>query len=785
MTESQPIPSPEDALAPSPPSAVRRVALLGNPNTGKTTLFNALTGHRARVGNYSGVTVEKREGALKGAERPVTLVDLPGTYSLSAHSADEFVAVEVLLGLRADSPRPDALVVVADASNLERNLFLATQVLELGLPTFLALNMTDVAEQDGVAIDATKLAAALGVPVIETNARAREGVDKLKRLLEREDLPDRPRVPRVYPDEFLKARDALREELAPRLPADFGLDAFAASRLLLEIDGEFEARAVAQGGSDARAAIERTRTELESAGLRVRSLEARSRYQWIREHTNSCFTETQGHGRSSHDMTERVDRILTHRIYGTGIFLLLMALVFQAIYSWSGPLMDLIDSAFGALGMWVGGLMPPGPLQSLLVDGVIAGVGGVVIFIPQILILFAFIALLEDVGYMARAAFLMDRLLSRAGLSGRSFIPMLSSFACAVPGLMATRTIENQRDRLATILVSPLMSCSARLPVYTIMIAAFVPDHRMLGIFNLPGLVLLAMYLVGIAVAIPVTWILKKTILKSKTPSFLIELPPYRKPLAANVLSRMIERGREFLVRAGTIILAVSIVVWALSYFPRPDAVANEYEIAVESINAQYLHAFSQAGISTAGGGIPTNSEETAQWEAYYADLALDDAVDFEEWGRQLDRAAVHRDGEYLRNSYLGRMGKLLEPAVRPLGWDWRIGMAALASFPAREVIIAILGVIFDLGPEGLDDQQGMIEKLRAAEWPDGRPLFDLPVALGIMVFFALCMQCAATLATMKRETNSWRWPVFAFVYMTVLAYLGAMITYQVSSLLL
>ncbi|MBX3729599.1 MAG: ferrous iron transport protein B [Candidatus Sumerlaeia bacterium] len=766
--------------SPQTAAASMRVVLLGNPNTGKTTLFNALTGHRARVGNYAGVTVEKREGPLRDAARAVTLVDLPGTYSLAAHSADEFVAVEVLLGLRRDTPRPDAVVVVADASNLERNLFLATQVLDLGLPTIVALNMIDVAEKDGLRIDAAGLSLALGVPVVPTNARDRKGVTELAvRIADADRLPV-PTAPAVFPPEFVATREALATELAGLLPAGTACDAFAAGRVLLEVDGTFEERLVAAGGEPVRAAIGRARESLETAGHRLRALEARSRYQWIRTHVAPHVKRpAAGTRRASQETTERIDRVLTHRIWGSLIFLLLMGLVFQAIYTWSAPLMDGIEGVFALLGDWLGGMLPEGALQSLVVNGIVAGVGGVMVFLPQILVLFLFIALLEDVGYMARAAFLMDRLLSRFGLSGRSFIPMLSSFACAIPGIMATRTIENPRDRLATILIAPLMSCSARLPVYTLMIAAFVPEGTVAGFLSLQGLVLLGMYLVGIGVSAPVTWILKRTLLKSRTPNFLIELPPYRKPLLSNVFSRMVDRGREFLVRAGTIILAVAIVVWALSYYPRPAEVFERYESSVATANAPYL-----TGLASVGVAVDEAPGDAAGVEAL-ADAHETVAVDFAAWAEELAALEFERDGELLRRSALGTMGRAIEPLVRPLGWDWRIGMAAIASFPAREVVIAVLGVIFDLGPETDEEDPRLKEKLQAAEWPDGRPLFNLPVALSLMVFFALCLQCAATIAIIKRETNSWRWPLFAFGYMTALAYIGAFLVYRVSSLLL
>ncbi len=716
-------------------TATRRIALIGNPNTGKTTIFNALTGHRARVGNYAGVTVEKREGDLAGSGGAVRIVDLPGTYSLAAQSPDEMVAVRLLLGTMEGEERPDGVVVVVDASNVERNLFLATQVMELGLPVVIALNMTDVARAEGVELDAGAMGRSLGVPVVSLVARDRQGIDALVERLH--SLPEPPASldARLFPDAFLAAERGLRGKLEASGVARGLLAPFLVRRALLDAGGMAEATL----GEAAHGPISEARADVENAGLRLRSLEASCRYKWIRAEARGFARQVAREGTSPAETSDRMDRILTHRVWGTLIFTALMTLVFQAIFSWSAPAMDAIDGAFGWLGGVAEGAMAEGPLRSLVVDGVIAGVGGVVIFLPQILVLFLFIALLEDIGYMSRAAFLMDRVLSRCGLSGRSFIPMLSSFACAIPGVMAARTIEDPRDRLTTILVAPLMSCSARIPVYVLLIQTFVPDRTVLGFMNLKGLVMLAMYSLGVFVAIPVALLLKKGLLRGRTPVFLIELPPYRRPLWTNVLHRMWERGREFVIRAGTLILATSVLIWALSYYPRSEELRSSHEVRVAEASTE---------------------EAVAAADAWLA-------------------------GEQLRQSYLGRMGHFIEPLVEPLGWDWRIGMAVIASFPAREVIVATLGVIFDLGGDQDEESEGLRSAIKSATWPDGRPLFTLPVALGVMVFFALCMQCVSTLAIMRRETNSWRWPAFAFAYMTTLAYVGAFVVYRASLALL
>jgi ferrous iron transport protein B len=494
-------------------------------------------------------------------------------------------------------------------------------------------------------------------------------------------------------------------------------------------------------------------------------VEAISRYDWVASLLDGAMT--QAHRRQT-TFSDRLDAVLTHKIGGSLIFALLMAVVFQAIFIGAAPLMDGLDRTIGALGELVAEAMPAGMLQSLVVDGVIAGVGGVLVFLPQILILFAFVSLLEECGYMARAAYLMDRVMVRIGLSGKSFIPLLSSFACAVPGIMATRAIEDRRDRLVTILIAPLMTCSARLQVYSLLIAAFIPDYRYAGGWvRLQGLTLFALYLAGIVAAVVVAWVLRRTLLRGQTPSFVMELPGYQLPSWRNVVSRVGGAGWSFLRQAGTLIIAVAIIVWAAAYFPRNPQVEQD----VRNRYAAELRQF-DAPLAAIAPAEPPMGDAVAGQDAESA---------------QRDRAALEQQvanevaAAYIEHSYLGRAGKLIEPLVRPLGWDWRIGCAVIASFPAREVVIGTLGVIYQLGSDHDAASASLRQTLRTATWPDSsRRVFNVPVALSIMVFFALCAQCAATLAVMRRETNSWRWPAFTFVYMTGLAYVGALLTYQV-----
>ncbi len=711
------------------------VAILGNPNTGKSTLFNALTGLRQKIGNYPGVTVEQHTGEMRLKSGTVRLIDLPGTYSLSAHSPDEMVAVDVLLGRVPDIGRPDAVLIVVDAANLRRNLYVASQVLELGLPVVIALNMVDLAEARSIAIDADELARRLTCSVVPVIATGGAGVEAVKTALAQALL----HAPLPYVSLSLDVRQtakALARDLAP--PGET-LEAYEFERALIDEGGYAEARLGRRFGRLLRERLAAARKVL-SPQRPLSASDASARYAWI----NEVVERSEQRGRARTTWSDRIDRVVGHPVVGSALFLLLMAAVFQSVFAWATPLMDIIDNLTAATGEVITRVLPKGAIASLLADGVVAGVGSVVIFLPQILILFAFIIFLEDSGYMARAAFLMDRMMRWCGLSGQSFIPMLSSFACAVPGIMGTRVIAEPRDRLATIIAAPFMTCSARLPVYALLIAAFVPAERYLGgLVNLQGLVLLALYLLGIAGGIVTALLLKRTVLRGPTPAFLMELPPYRWPRWQGVIYKMWERARLFVVRAGTIIFAVAVVVWALAYFPHWASTSERFD-TLRAAAAQRLS------------GVPL--------------AARLNAIEHQE-------AALH-----LEQSMLGHMGRAIEPLFRPLGWDWKISAAVVASFPAREVVIAVLGTIYAVGAEVDAENPGLIERLRASTWPDGRRVFSVSVALGLMVFYAFCLQCAATVAAIRRETNSWRWPVFAWTYMTVLGYVSALAVYQLSS---
>jgi len=732
------------------------VALVGNPNTGKSTLFGALVGMHQRVGNYPGVTVERKTGQMEHAGRRYALVDLPGLYSLAPRSRDERVAVDVLLGRFQGTAPVDAVICIVDAANLQRNLYLVSQVLDLNLPTVLALNMLDVAESRGVTVDPTRLEKQLGIPVVPMQAHRGIGVTALKEALRRAiGCPAKAAVaqfPPAFAEEVTKLEAVLSGEAAAAGSGPF--PRWLVARLLLDVNGYLE-RAVLPGANGrAVRLLEEARSRLAAGGCSVPAVETAVRYEWARRALEGAVHQPR---RFRVTLSDRIDRLLTHRLWGTLVFAAVMVVVFQSVFVGAEPMMRGIDAGVKLVGGLIESRMADGALRNLLVQGVLGGVGGVLTFLPQIAILFLFLALLEDCGYMARAAFLMDRLMVRVGLSGKSFIPLLSSFACAVPGIMATRVIENERDRLTTILVAPLMTCSARLPIYALLIAAFIPGRTYLGgLVNLQGLTLVGLYVLGIVAAIAAARLLKRMLLRGETPPFFMELPSYKWPSVRTVVFRVVERAYLFVRFAGTTILAVSVLVWAALYYPHDPAVAAAYRAERQELQVR----------------LEALDAEAPERRPIAAELA------------EVERKIA---GAYQRESCLGRFGRLIEPVFRPLGWDWRIGSAVIASFPAREIVVATLGVVFNLGEEiDVESPEGTTQlnaRLRAAAWDrTGEPLFTVPVAVSILVFYALCAQCAPTLAVIRRETNSWRWPALVFGYMTVLAYLGAMVSYHVGT---
>ncbi len=729
------------------------VVLTGNPNCGKTTLFNHLTGLRAKVGNYAGVTVERKEGRLQGSprERPVTILDLPGTYSLSPQSLDEQIARDALFHRLPELPSPSLVVIVADASNLERNLYYATQVIELGYPALIALNMLDVATQNGHEIDPQKLAAALGVPVFPMVASTGEGVAALRQAILHHSTGQAPIT--AAAKFFGNLSETFSEEvkrLAALLEPGSKIPPVRLAESLLLLSDE---RVLAKGASLYPAAVQRAvtdaRARLESAGEDWRTGAIESRYGRIAAIYREAVQERFEYQET---ISDKLDRILTHKVWGMLIFVAVMGLMFQSIFSLARLPMDAIQSGVDWVGGVVGSLLGPGALNSLLVNGVVAGVGAVVVFLPQILLLFLFIGLLEDTGYMARAAFLMDRLMSKVGLHGKSFIPMLSSFACAIPGIMATRTIESPKDRLVTILVAPLMSCSARLPVYTLLIGACIPNLPVFGFVRLQGLTMLGMYLLGIVAALLMAWLFKKTLLKSETPLLIMELPPYKKPVLKVVIHHMWDRSKIFLRRAGTVILGISILLWFLATYPQSEAVEREFALKRQSIEA-------------AAPALEPGS--ATQMEAALAE------------------SEQQEQGARLRQSFAGRLGRLIEPAFAPLGFDWKICIGIVASFAAREVFVSTMSTVYNVGDSAdSDDTRSLAQTLRDQRRPDGTFLYTPLLALTLMVFYVFALQCVSTVAVVRRETNSWRWPLFQWAYMGVLAWTLAFLTFQGGRLL-
>ena len=659
------------------------IAVVGNPNSGKSTVFNRLTGLRQRIGNYPGVTVERHVGTIKVDDRKLELVDLPGTYGLSAHSFEEQIAIDVIFGRIKGTRRPDGIVAVVDATSLYQGMYLVQQLLELECPLVIALTMTDAALTEGLRIDVDALSRRLGVVEVADT--------------------------QVHPVEI--------------------------ERLLIEGAIDANKSVLAGIGSRAEDALHRKREELFGREPPL-AKEARVRYRWVR----SVINEVQHRVPVYLTWHSRVATFMNRPIPGTAGLFVVMAIVFQAVFAWATPVMNLIDSASASLGAVVSVSLGEGAFASLIADGIIAGVGSVVIFLPQIIILFLFIILLEDSGYLARAAYLLDRAMRSVGLSGQSIIPMISSFACAVPGIMATRVIPNRRDRIATIMAAPFMTCSARLPVYALLIAAFVPAQK-IGFMNLQGLVLLGLYVFGIVAGVLTALLMRKTALRGPKPPFALMLPAFRRPNLRTVLMQLLGRAKVFLHRAGTVIFTVAIIVWALAYYPRSDAIAP-------FVAAKQQEAERQLPIG--------------DLEAAYADID--------------HRAAAMQ----LEQSWLGRAGHFIEPVFAPLGWDWRVSSAVIAGFPAREVVIAVLGTVYAVGDAA--DESTLSDRLKSTTWPDGSPVFTLPMVFGLLIFYACCLQCAATLAVIRRETNSWRWPVFAWCYMTAIGYTGALLVFQLGS---
>ncbi|MDQ8004265.1 MAG: ferrous iron transport protein B [Pedobacter sp.] len=700
-----------------------KVALVGNPNTGKSTLFNLLTGLNQKIGNFPGITVDKKTGFCKlPSGKTAEIIDLPGTYSLYPKSKDESIVFQVLAD-RNNKSYPDVIVLVADSTNLRRNLLLFSQVADLGIPMLLVLNMADMAKKEGINVDANKLAERLGVQVVNISARKGEGINVLK-------------------DAIAQTTNIATQNNTINA-SDFAPTAIEAVKQKIGTDNDYYALQVLHQHEHLGFFTEKEQQEIETIEInngfdtvKLQGEETVARYKHLSKILADVVTDTGAAKKFT--LTDKLDTILTHKIWGFIIFFFILFFIFNAIFSWSSVPMDLIEGGFAWLTEWGHENLPAGVFTDLLLDGVIAGLGGIVIFIPQIAILFALISILEDTGYMARVTFMMDKIMRKFGLSGKSVVPMIGGIACAVPSIMSARNIESWKDRIITIMVTPLVSCSARLPVYTLLISLVVPDEKVLGVLNLQGLTLMGMYLISIVAAVLVALIFKFIIKAKERSYFIMELPVYRMPRWKNVLFTMYEKSKTFVVEAGKVIIAISIILWVMStYGPgdRFDAIDKKYD------------------------AIEANATDTVR----LATLERD------------------RSAEKLENSYAGIIGKTIEPAIKPLGYDWKIGIALITSFAAREAFVGTMATIYSV--EGADDEDGELrlrDKIAAAKDPEtGLPIFTLATAFSLMLFYAFAMQCMSTVAIVYRETKSWKWPMIQLVYMTVMAYVAALIAYQ------
>jgi ferrous iron transport protein B len=694
------------------------IALVGNPNSGKSSLFNYLTGLNQKVGNFPGVTVDKKTGTAMLAGGEAEIIDLPGTYSLYPRRLDEWVSYKVLLDQDPDI-KADVVIAVADASNLKRNLLFCTQLIDLKIPVVVALTMTDIAAKKGIKIDIPELERELGVPVIPVNPRKRKGIPQLKKAIEQT-------VQGLYKSRLTDFIDnkALAtvpvEELKKILPE---LSDYAAVHYLIN----HESFVLEEGMQEKIEHIEKsnhfnpTKTQAE---------EILQRYGRIRHIMQLSVSEPDPLQKSL--FTEKLDDLLLHRRWGYIILLVVLFLLFQSVFWLASYPMDWIDSGIAFLRSSLSGSLPDNHWTDLLVNGIIAGLGGIVMFIPQIAILFGIITIIEDTGYMARISFLTDRLMRSVGLNGKSVMPMISGFACAIPAIMSARSIENRKERLLTILVTPLMSCSARLPIYTILIGLVIPNRQLLGFIGLPGLVMLGLYLLGVLMALIVSYVAKWFIHIKEKSFFILELPVYRSPRWRNVLRTMWTKARMFVVDAGKVIMVISLILWALSSFG-PQKKMDEVKVNYEQAKA-----------------MPGSNKDLAD-KTYHA--------------------------QKLENSYAGILGRKIEPVITPLGYDWKIGIALITSFAAREVFVGTMATLYSVGDD--KNQDPLKEKMRNATRQNGQPVYTLATGLSLMVFYLFAMQCMSTLAIVRKETRSWKWPIIQLIYMTGLAYLMSFIVYQ------
>lgn len=697
------------------------IALVGNPNSGKTSLFNALTGLHQKVGNFPGVTVDKKVGHCEIApDLAAVIIDLPGTYSLYPRREDEWVAYRVLMQ-QDKKIRPNMVVLVADASNLQRNLLFASQIIDLKIPVVIGLTMLDIAKKKGIRVDLEELERALGVPVVSINPRKNKGMAQLKKAVELT-AQQQYKVPsRNFIESSALAANAINgvKDILPEL-SDYRAIHYLINHESFTLP------------TDVQIKIEKVELDNKFNPTRVQAEEIMQRYQRIKQVMQKAVAEPDPMQKKL--FTEKLDDVLLHRRWGYLILLAVLFVLFQSIFWLAEYPMQAIEWSFAELGGFVGRNMAEGWWSNLLINGLLAGLSGILVFLPQIMILFGLITLLEDTGYMARISFLTDRLMRKVGLNGKSVMPMISGFACAVPAIMSARSIENKKERLLTILITPLMSCSARLPVYTILIALVIPQTYFLGFLSLQGLVMMGLYLLGLVMALLVSYVAKWFINIKEKSIFILELPVYRSPRWNNILLTMVQKARIFVVDAGKIIMIISLVLWALSSFGPGDRMQQ----VTDSFDRQIQE---QPALKT-----------------------------------ELER---QKNTALLENSYAGRLGKAIEPAIRPLGYDWKIGIALITSFAAREVFVGTMATLYSVGDDDSEESLLLREKMQQARRADGSKVYTLAAGLSLMIFYVFAMQCMSTLAVVKRETRSWRWPLIQLVYMTGLAYLMSFIVYQ------
>lgn len=702
------------------------IALVGNPNSGKSSLFNALTGLNQKVSNFPGVTVDKKTGTANIVSGlSANIIDLPGTYSLYPKSADEYVTYDVLIN-PANEDTPDLVIIVADASNLKRNLLFCSQIIDLKFPVIIALTMMDIARKKGVEIDIDGLERELGVPVVAINPRKNKGVTELKKIIELAARGNYSAAPRDFIGNAALA-EAVIDDVKKVVPAcsDYGALHVAVNTEELTFLDAGQKKAI-------RESLQRNQFNK----TKVQAEEIMQRYNRIKHIMKASVVEADPLQKQLR--SEKIDDLLLHRFWGYVILLVVMFLLFQSIFWLASYPMDAIEAGFGKLSGWLTSVLPDNKITDVFVNGILAGISGFAVFIPQIMILFGLITVLEDTGYMARISFLTDRLMRQVGLNGKSVMPLISGVACAVPAIMATRTIENKKERLITILVTPLMSCSARLPIYTMMIALVIPDRRVLGFLGLQGLVMMGLYLLGFFMAILIAAVMKLFVRIKEKSYFIMELPVYRAPRWKNVGTTMVEKAKIFVTDAGKVIVVISVILWFLaSYGPAS---------RMEPLHAKYEKLIAAA---------PEGSPEA----------------------EALDREFR---SEKLSHSYAGILGHAIEPAIRPLGFDWKIGIALITSFAAREVFVGTMATLYSVGENPDDNNATLREKMASAKWPDGRPVYTLAAGLSLMLFYAFAMQCMSTMAIVKRETKSWKMPFIQLVYMTSLAYVCSLIIFNI-----